>query len=312
MDRVMLSVYVTTYNHEKYIAQCLESILMQKTQYSYEVLVGEDCSPDGTREILKEFEKKYPGRFRMFYREHNMHGAKINNARDLKNRCTGKYIIALEGDDYWTDELKIEKQINFLENHPEYLAVAHNCVVVNENSEPNGEVYPECKDEEYSLKHLVSTIMPGQLTTVMCRNYMLGDVMDTSLFDQGLHPGDRLCYFALASNGKIHCMQEVMSAYRHIEKEGTSYSATHKYNFINDELWNWGCVEYALKLNNSDSIKYAELMYFRNLMNGLSSGQCSIKDVIQYTKKIRHKTRTILLYVKHWFRHHVMHKKIWV
>ena len=76
MDDVILSIYVPTYNHEKYIARALDSILMQKTDYAYEVLVGEDASTDNTRAILKEYEKKYPGRFQMYYREKNMHKQK--------------------------------------------------------------------------------------------------------------------------------------------------------------------------------------------------------------------------------------------
>jgi glycosyltransferase involved in cell wall biosynthesis len=312
MNDLMLSIYIPTYNHEKYIAQALDGILMQKTKYSYEVLIGEDCSPDGTRNILKEYEKKYPEKFQMFYREHNMNGKVPNNAGDLKRRCKGKYIIGLEGDDYWTDENKLEKQISFLESHPDYLAVAHNCVVVDANSMPNGEQYPECKDEEYTLKHFVSEIMPGQLTTIMYRNYMRGDVIDTSLFQKGLRPGDRLNYFALASNGKIHCIQKVMSAYRHIKNEGTSYSAIHKYDFEKSEQWNLGLVEYAKVINNKQAQKYAEMLYFRNLMNGYSAKQCNVKEFFDSMKKLDYRAGTVILYARYWINHHIFHKKIWI
>lgn len=312
MQELMLSIYVATYNHEKYITRALDSILMQKTKYSYEVLVGEDASTDGTRNVLKEYEKEHPGRFQIFYREKNMHRQTPNNARDLKNRCQGKYIIALEGDDYWLDEYKIEKQIDFLESHPDYLAVAHNCIVVGEDSQANGEEYPECRDEEYTLKHFVSEIMPGQLTTFMYRNYFKNDILDRSLFNKGLHPGDRLTYFAFVLNGKIHCIQEVMSAYRHIKSGGTSFSATLKYDFEKMERWNYGLVEYARKLNHSEGIKYSELIYFRNLVNGLKAGQCGKKEFFVYLKKVDYRAKTICLYLKHWIRHHILHKTIWV
>lgn len=284
-DEVMLSIYVATYNHEKYIGQALDSILKQKTKYSYEVLVGEDCSPDGTRDILKEYEQKYPGKFQMFYREKNMYGQHPNNAGDLKRRCRGKYFIALEGDDYWIDENKIEKQIEFLEKHQEYLAVAHNCVVVDENSNENGQVYPECKDEEYTIRHFASDIMPGQLTTMMCRNYMKEDFMDTSLFEKGLSPGDKLAYFALVLNGKVYCMQEIMSAYRHVRKSGTSFTAMYEYKFKKEERWNYGLIEYAEKNNFKEGLKYAEMLYLRNLISGVTSKQCSLKQMLSYMKK---------------------------
>ena len=312
MERPMLSIYIPAYNHEKYIARALDSVLMQKTQYSYEVLVGEDASPDGTRAVLQEYEARYPDKFTMFYRETNMHKSEVSNALDLKRRCRGKYIIALEGDDFWTDENKLEKQISFLEAHPDYLAVAHNCVVVGEDSEPNGESYPECKDEEYTLQHFVSEQMPGQLATVMYRNYMCDEYMDASLFSRHLVPGDRLLYFALAAHGKVFCMQETMSAYRHITTHGTSFSATVKYSFKKDEHWYREVLAYALKLDNLTAKKYAQLMYFRALVQGLKQRQVSLRMFWKYASRLPQKYTTAFLYGEYIIRHHLLHKELWV
>ena len=100
-----LSIYVATYNHEKYITKALDSVFMQKTKYSFEVLVGEDCSTDNTRLVLKEYEKKNYNNLTIYYRQKNMSNMDISNAMDLIMRCRGKYLIALEGDDYWIDEI---------------------------------------------------------------------------------------------------------------------------------------------------------------------------------------------------------------
>lgn len=308
---IILSVYIPTYNHEKYIAQALEGVLKQKTKYKFEVLVGEDCSTDNTRAIVKEYEEKYPGRFQIFYREHNMYGKTPNNSVDLRQRCKGKYIMCLEGDDFWIDECKIEKQIDFLENNPEYLGVAHNCIVVDEESKPNGEMYPECKEEEYTLKHFVSEIMPGQYATLMYRNYYIDEYMDTSILKKGLRPGDRVTYFALTLNGRIRCIQEPMTAYRHVKKSGTSFSATYKYSFENAENWNYSLVQYARNFDKN-VIKYTEMIYFRNLMIGLKERQCTKKQIFKYMKKINYKFSVVGLYIKHWIRHHLLHKKLWV
>ena len=112
MKELMLSIYVPVYNHEKYIVETLDSILMQKTEYRYEVLVGEDCSTDNTRQVLEAYEKTHPGKLTVFYRKRNMHKDEIRNSTDLRLRCRGKYIIGIEGDDFWTDPLKIQKQID--------------------------------------------------------------------------------------------------------------------------------------------------------------------------------------------------------
>lgn len=309
---LMLSVYVPVFNHEKYIVQALDSILQQETEYSYEILVGEDCSTDNTRNVLKKYEKEHPGKLKVFYREHNMHHEEIRNSTDLRKRCKGKYIISLEGDDFWTDSKKIQKQIDFLEKHPEYLGVCHRCVVVGSDSKPNGEKYQECEFSEYSLKHYVSEIMPGQLATLMYRNPEKMQEIDKSLMYKSLIPGDRLIYFTLASYGKIFCMQDVMSAYRHVKNEGVSFSATLKYNFEQSENWNHEVCEYAKKIKNKESIKYAKLLYLRNIMIAVKQKDCTKRNAFRLFRKNDGNITTVLVYIRCWVNHHIFHKRIWV
>jgi len=298
MNELMLSIYVAAYNHEKYISKALDSILMQETQYSYEVLVGEDCSQDGTRAVLKEYEAKYPGKFQMLYREHNMYHEKINNNEDLRRRCRGKYIVALEGDDFWTDPQKLEKQITFLESHPEYIAVAHKCIVVDKDSKPNGEEYPDCKEEEYSVRHLASEILPGQLATVMYRNFFATDIVDRSLCEKQIMPEDQSTYFSLITHGRIYCMSDVMSAYRHITAEGTSFSATNRYRYEAGERLTQAFIEYADKIQHWEAKKYAEFMFARNVYIGVKAKQVSIKEAIQKINMLSNKYVALALCIK--------------
>ncbi len=311
MENIMLSIYVATYNHEKYITKALDSILMQKTDYSYEVWVGEDCSPDSTREVLKEYEKLHPGKFNILYRSHNMHKDPIGNAGDLKSRCRGKYIIALEGDDYWTDEYKIDKQIRFLEEHPEYIAIAHDCTVVDAQSREKDEQYPRCKQQEYTFRHLVSELMPGQLATVMYRNYIIDDKMDVSIFQERCTPGDRKLYFFLLSNGRIFCSPEKMSAYRHVTDTGTSFSANYSYNFNSwDKLYS--CfLNYAKKIKNDEAIKYAEFLYLKNVIKGKNSKQFS-GSVLEKISNVDHKCRSSVMYIKYNINYKLRHKELWL
>ncbi len=294
---VTVSIYVATYNHEDYIVRALDSILMQKTKYSYEVLVGEDCSTDNTRNILKEYEVQHPNKLTIFYRTENMHLKPIKNAMDLRMRCRGKYLIALEGDDFWTDENKLEKQVSFLEEHPEYIAVAHNCTVVGKDSLPNGEQYPECKDSEYSFNHFFKRIMPGQLTTVLCRNYMTDDIMDLSLVSQGLSPGDQLTYFSLLCHGRIYCLQDSMSAYRHITSGGSSYSANANRMSTNFTRWYGALLEYAKKHTEKPIIKQAERLLIAAIVKEKQSGQISFKEMIQKLKDLDYPVSSLTRWV---------------
>lgn len=310
-DNLMLSIYVATYNHEKYIVQALDSILMQETEYSYEILVGEDCSTDHTRAVLKEYEKRHPGKLKVFYREHNMNKEMPNNGLDLRNRCRGKYVIALEGDDYWVDSKKIDRQIRFLEENPQYLAVAHRCVVVDQNSEEKNENYPECKQREYTFKHYASEIMPGQLTTVMYRNPNTRQ-LDQSIIQKKMKPGDRATYFWLLTNGKVYCFPEVMSAYRHITDHGSSFSANYTYKFEDSDYLYYNLLEYARKHKNFEAEKYAEFLYFRNLLYSMRLKQCSVTQMRNKLPIIKKKWRAFCMYLKYRINKNILHKEVWL
>lgn len=295
-----LSIYVATYNHEKYITKALDSIFMQKTQYSFEVLVGEDCSTDNTRLVLKEYEKKNHNNLTIYYRQQNMSTMDISNAMDLILKCRGKYLIALEGDDYWIDESKIEKQISFLESHPDYLAVSHKCLVVDKNGIENGERYPECKKNQYKYRHFLFDTYPGQLTTVMYRNYRSFDLgIDRSLIlnCKGLGPGDRATYFTLLLNGKIYCMKDVMSAYRHVTNEGSSYSATYKYDYRKSIEYQYQFVLYARKMKDKKAEMIAETLFYASVYHAYTNKKLNHNDYQKCIDKIKHPIMTKILYV---------------
>lgn len=293
-DSVMISVVIPTYGQEEYIAQALDSVLMQKTKYSMEVLVGEDASPDRTREILKAYEKKYPGFFQMFYRERNMSNAPngLNNFTDLYYRTRGKYLVVLEGDDFWTDENKLEEQVDFLETHPDYIAVAHNCVVVGRDGRPNGENYPECKDADYTLQHYLHNIFPGQTATVMQRNWWTNnnENYNIDILKKNLSPGDGLRYFALASNGKVRCLQKQMSAYRHITKGGNSFSANSDRweSFERGEIWNHAILEYAQESPNKNVQYYGEAVYLTYILACYRLKKINFMRFCGCVKNVRH------------------------
>ena len=114
----LVTVRTSTYQHAPYIKKCIESILMQKTTFPFEYIIGEDFSTDGTREIVFEIAEKYPNIIRVVTADYNV-GMKANGIRCVK-KYRGKYIAYCEGDDYWTDPLKLQKQVDFLESHPDY------------------------------------------------------------------------------------------------------------------------------------------------------------------------------------------------
>lgn len=115
---VMVSVCMITYNQESYIAQAIEGILMQKTNFQFELVIGEDCSTDNTRLICKEYKKKHPDIIKLLLPKKNL--GSNENFNQIIKMSLGKYLALCEGDDYWTDPYKLQKQVDFLECHPDY------------------------------------------------------------------------------------------------------------------------------------------------------------------------------------------------
>lgn len=215
-DKIAVSVICVTYNHEKYIREALDSILMQKTDFEFEILVGEDCSTDGTREILKEYEEKYPERFHMYYREKNLGATK--NEYELFMDARGKYIAALELDDIWTDSLKLQKQYDFLETHEEYIGVSHDFDIIDktghviENSD--NQKIKEYFNRKFTLENFLTDGFIFQTGTHFYRN-IYKDGSDYSI----IYTADRLIrdktiLSLLLFRGDFYILPDTMSAYR--------------------------------------------------------------------------------------------------
>lgn len=143
MEIPLVSVVVTAFNQENYISKTIESIISQKTSFQFEVVIGEDLSTDRTKEILQQFSKKYP-HIRVIFNEKNL--GIVGNWNSTILKSYGKYIALCEGDDYWTDVFKLQKQVDFLEKNPEYGMV---CTDYEKFFEDNGSIKTHC----FKFKH---------------------------------------------------------------------------------------------------------------------------------------------------------------
>ena len=123
-NQTLVSVFMITYNHENYIRDAIEGILFQKCDFHFDIVIGEDCSTDNTREILLKYQSKYPGKFKLLLHNNNI-GAVKNQITTLE-ACHGKYIAICEGDDYWTDPYKLQKQVDLLEANNQLSGCFHN------------------------------------------------------------------------------------------------------------------------------------------------------------------------------------------
>lgn len=234
-SEIMLSILVITYQHKNYIRKCLDSVFMQKTIFNYEVIIADDFSTDGTREIIKEFKKKYGEKIKLVLQRKN-HGATRNSYYAAK-MARGKYVIAVDGDDYWIDENKLQKQVDYLENHPERMGVFHKCRYVDENgkilNKRHEDFYPI--KNNYSMRHFEKGILPGQTSTFMFRNGMVDYKMIPRLHNM---VGDQTLYVALLAQGDFGFIDEIMSMYTKVCKSNaTNACSIAKFNNYTDVMW---------------------------------------------------------------------------
>ncbi|MCR4656300.1 MAG: glycosyltransferase family 2 protein [Lachnospiraceae bacterium] len=227
---IKLSVIFITYNHEKYVEKALRSVLSQKTDFVFEVVIGEDCSTDSTKDIILKTIEDYPDRkdhVRFVPREKNT-GHPTLNVYETTKECRGEYLAYLEGDDYWSDDCKLQKQVDFLEEHSEYIACTHSCVMIDENGEkitdPGilkiGELYDwsgrfTFEDFKYSER------WPGHYATLVSRNIYPEEKYDyTILYRAHDFVDDAVILLFLLIQGDIYRFGEAMSAWRYVRKTG--------------------------------------------------------------------------------------------
>lgn len=175
-EKPLVSVCVMTYQHVNFIKECLDGILMQETNFDFEILLGEDASTDGTREICIEYAEKYPDRIKLFlhHRENNIAigGSPTGRFNLVYNlfSAKGKYIALCEGDDYWTDPKKLQKQVDFLQKNDDYVISFHDCEVLDvENKIKKKSYLPIDRQKEKSQIELMSGSWLPTLT-VLFRN----------------------------------------------------------------------------------------------------------------------------------------------
>jgi glycosyltransferase involved in cell wall biosynthesis len=211
--RPKVSVMLITYNHGPFIAQALDSILMQKTDFHFTINVIEDCSTDNTADIIRQYQERYPDQVFPFLNEKNI-GFKVTQKNFFRGFKTlhGEYFAILEGDDYWTSPHKLQKQVDFLDQHPDYVICAHNTVKVYEDGsrEPHRFLYYG-KKEDGTIDDAISLRMFFHTTGILYRNVYNG-VPPRQYKNKW--SCDIFILISHAVYGKIYHMDEDMAVYR--------------------------------------------------------------------------------------------------
>lgn len=214
-QEVLVTIRCCAYNHERFIRQCLEGFVMQKADFRFEAIVHDDASTDNTAAIIREYAEKYPDIIKPIYETENQYSKHDGSLMRIMNAHTrGKYIAMCEGDDYWTDPYKLQKQVDFLESHPDYVM----CSSRFDKYWQESDVLEEDPDKDfegadYDLQNLIGGKWLTQTLTVMYRRSAL-DLKHYARYGMSL---DMILFYELLKHGKGYCFPEVMGVYRYHE-----------------------------------------------------------------------------------------------
>ncbi len=232
---IMVSVVTVAYNHENYIRECLDGIVNQKTNFTFELLIHDDASTDGTADVIREYEAKYPDIIKPIYQTENQYSKGIGmNVTFNYPRAKGKYIAICEGDDYWTDPLKLQKQVDFLEKNEDYGLVYTDHL--NYYQEKGTFIEHHCKQVE-NIAFLLDRNRISTLTTCF-RRELLQDYLDNFYPKMPKFPfGDYSLWLYLFSKTKFYLLPEITSVYRVLENSAFHSTDYRKKVFFEKKVY---------------------------------------------------------------------------
>ncbi|APM40297.1 glycosyltransferase family 2 protein [Clostridium kluyveri] len=216
MEKISVSINCITYNHEKYISDAIESFLMQKTNFKYEILIHDDASTDNTVNIIKRYKKKYPDLIKPIFQKENQYskGIKRIDYRFNVSRAKGKYIAMCEGDDYWTNPYKLQKQVDYMEAHPECSMCFHSSKFVNVDKKSTGKFARIFNSSAIvPMRDILEKSSPGYIPTAS-RMYRKKLIENPPKWFYDSDVGDFPMSLFLATKGYFYYMDDNMSAYR--------------------------------------------------------------------------------------------------
>lgn len=211
----MVSVFVTSYNHERFIRDCLDGIISQKTNFPIEVLAFDDASTDKTPSIIREYAEKYPDIIIPLLQSENQCQKGIKPwGQILAPKSRGKYIAICEGDDYWTDPDKLQKQVDFMESHPDFTFCFHNAILHFENGSQPDKPFTNLETREYSEKELIDDWKAPTAAFLFPSKILNSPIYQQVLASKKLIVGDNPLMRTCMHYGHAFAFAEPMSVYR--------------------------------------------------------------------------------------------------
>jgi len=295
----LVSVTVAAYQHENYIKKCLDGILIQQTNFPFEIIIGEDDSKDKTRAICIDYANKYQDKIRLFLRDRKLSHLYDHDGNFIKRlngvlgfsrmSAKGKYIALCEGDDYWTDQNKLQKQVDILENNQDFSGCFHKTLTINEtDKKPKLVPFREYNKQIFTFEDTISKKALFHTSSFLFRSHYCE-------YEEGylkIHSADMLLFSTIAKKGKLFLINDFMSVYR-LNENGV----TRKINNKEYHQKRIALMDYLIKISEEkyfDSITEVKNYHISNLNVNQKKSKYNVFDHNHFYMKVFHKVKKIL------------------
>lgn len=297
-----VAIRCLVYNHEKYLSNCLDGIVMQKTNFPYFAVVHDDHSNDRSVEIIKEYQRKYPDKIVAIFEEQNCYSTdwRIADRKIVNAYGNAKYIATCEGDDYWTDSYKLQKQVDFMESHQDYAVCAHETVIMDEQYNNEDVLYSTVVVKNSSIIPTTRTnysfedTLRGNIFHLSSILYRHKDLIEFPQWRYRISAGDMVLFRYLGSCGKTHWMPDVMSVYRghagSITNTEIVYNSAVRFNLLNIKVMRllnrFWCRKYQMYIYPIIAQYYADnaWLYTKKSMRDFAQCRSMMKLACRYNK----------------------------
>lgn len=296
IKKPLVSICSITYNQASYIRQCLDGFLMQKTNFAFEIVINDDCSTDGTTEIIREYEAKYPEIIKPIYHDENLYSKGIRGM--FVNFCLpkaqGKYIAMCEGDDYWIDPLKLQKQIDFLEENPIYTMCCSDAIIQTKEGTLDWSRYPHHQD--VVIEDII--INGGWFLPTASLVYRKDLLNNYPSYCKNCHVGDYPLMLWASLNGKIRWFAEKQVVYRY--SMGNSWTSRIKKENITNIIHGWRSeIDMLSGLDSYSNGKYSQtfdkrkIIFIHRLIINNPQNYNELSNAFHDVKKLYHRKELI-------------------
>lgn len=267
IDKPVVSIICTTYNHESFVEDAIEGFLSQETNFAFEILIHDDASTDNTASIIRNYQAAYPEIIKPVFQIENQYSRGERPFQLIGPYCSGHYIAVCEGDDYWTDPKKLQVQVDFLEQHPDYVISGHDACIVDEL----GTIVKDSKLPDKHKRDYSSDELQKGKAWVLTLSWVYRNILKEYPPERKLvQSGDKFFTSQIGHYGKSHFHSDIKPAVYRVHSGGIWSSLSEQDKYDSKVITFYWMYRYYCRLDDKELAAYYRRQFIRNALKGSS------------------------------------------